>query len=169
MADKKLVAVRPAQTILDWVAVSIATGFGSGYLPKAPGTAGTVVGVLIYLLMVPVLHLSLPIYIATTFVIFIIGCLTAHRAGRHFGVIDAGHIVIDEIVGFLITMTASNLSFPAIVVGFALFRLFDVVKIWPATYFDKRVANGFGVVMDDVMAAFYALAIMQILKFLQVL
>jgi phosphatidylglycerophosphatase A len=169
MALKKPVTREPAQTPLDWAAVVLATGFGSGYSPIAPGTAGTIVAVPIYLLLVWYWHLSLVSYLIVVVIVTALGCLAAHRAGRHFGLIDAGHIVIDEIAGFLISMTAVAVSWPAIIIGFILFRVSDILKPWPASYFDRKVANGFGVVMDDVMAGLYVLVVMQVLSYWQLI
>ncbi len=82
----------------------------------------------------------------------------AHRAGRWFGVVDAKQIVIDEVAGLLVTMLGVPVSWMTLLAGFALFRLFDIAKPWPASYFDRKVKNGFGVVFDDVMAGLYARA-----------
>ncbi len=169
MATKTPIAKIPAHGWLDWLAIFLATGFGSGYSPIAPGTAGTIVAVPIYLLLVYVWHIGLPIYIAIVIIIITVGSLVAQRAGRHFGLIDAGQIVIDEIAGFLVGMTAAPIGWPAILIGFILFRAFDILKPWPANYFDNKVANGFGVVMDDVAAGGYVLIIIQALKYFHIL
>lgn len=169
MATKKATNKVPATSILDWIAVIFATGFGSGYSPIAPGTAGTLVAVPIYIFLTTYCKVSLIFYLSITLAVIILGSLAAHRAGKHFGLIDAGHIVIDEIAGFLLSMTAISLSWPSLILGFGLFRLFDILKPWPASYFDRKVANGFGVVMDDVMAGLYTLGILQTLKFFQLI
>lgn len=168
MAIKKATTLLPAKNATDWAAVIIATGLGSGYSPVAPGTAGTILAVPLYILLTFYLQISLISYLIFTLIIIIIGSITAQRAGKHFGQVDAGHIVIDEIAGFLVTMTGITLSWPSLLVGFALFRIFDIWKPWPVRYFDRNVANGFGVVMDDVVAGLYALLIMQLLKYLQI-
>ncbi|MEW6731429.1 MAG: phosphatidylglycerophosphatase A [Acidobacteriota bacterium] len=167
MGNKLPIKAVPAQRPLEWLAVIFATGFGSGYSPIIPGTAGTIIAIPIYLLLVWLLRLQLFSYIAVVVLITALGCLAAHRAGRHFGRVDASPIVIDEIAGFLVGMIAIAPSWLAILIGFLLFRLFDILKPWPANYFDRKVANGFGVVMDDIAAGCYTLIILQALKYLQ--
>src|SRR5262249_4143522 len=131
MGNKAIIEGAPARTFLDWAALFLATGFGSGYFPIAPGTPRTVVAVPIYLLLVSYLRVNLLLYIGIVIVITALGCVVAHRAGRHFGIIDAGQIVIDEIAGFLVSMIAAPPGWPAIVLGFLLFRLADILKPWP--------------------------------------
>jgi phosphatidylglycerophosphatase A len=165
MAIKAKFERSPASGLLDWLAVILATGFGCGYSPVAPGTLGTVVAIPIYLLLTFYLQLSLPVYIGITIGIIVLGCVVAQRAGQHFGTVDAGHIVIDEIAGFLVGMSAAPASWLAVMIGFVLFRVFDILKPWPARYFDRRVANGFGVVMDDVAAGFYVFLFIKIINY----
>lgn len=136
-------------------------------MPVAPGTAGTLVGVLVYLLLV-LLQTPLVIYFALCIALTILGCIAADLAGRHFGVIDAQQIVIDEIVGFLIAMFASQPNLKTVVVGFTLFRLLDIVKPWPASYFDRTARSGFDVVMDDVVAGVYTLCCLQVLVYFKI-
>ncbi len=167
MAAKKPINIIPATSLLDWIAVIFATGFGSGYSPVAPGTAGTLVAVPIYIALTTYFKISLITYLVITLAVIALGSLAAHRTGKHFGQVDAGQIVIDEIAGFLVSMTAISLSWTSLILGFGLFRLFDILKPWPASYFDRKVANGFGVVMDDIMAGCYTLSILHILKFFQ--
>ncbi|MBL8195742.1 MAG: phosphatidylglycerophosphatase A, partial [Blastocatellia bacterium] len=97
MAIKKATTLLPAKNATDWAAVIIATGLGSGYSPVAPGTAGTILAVPLYILLTFYLQISLISYLIFTLIIIIIGSITAQRAGKHFGQVDAGHIVIDEI------------------------------------------------------------------------
>src|SRR2546430_17276374 len=130
MAIKTGIKRVPARGLLDWAAIFLATGFGSGYAPVAPGTAGTIVAIPIYLLLVSYLHIGLFIYIGILIALTALGSFVAQRAGRHFGIIDAGQIVIDEIVGFLVGMIAIAPSWTAIVIGFVLFRAFDILKPW---------------------------------------
>jgi phosphatidylglycerophosphatase A len=138
-----------------------ATGFGAGLSPRAPGTAGTVVGMLVYIALakLPLLPYLLLVAALTGAGVWICG-----RAGRILGVTDHPGIVWDEIVGLLITMAAAPPGWPALVSGFALFRLFDILKPWPVSVFDRRVPGGLGVMLDDVMAGLYALACLQILR-----
>ena len=139
----------------------LATGFGAGLSPVAPGTAGSLVGVLFYLAMA---GLVLPLYLGLVLVLGIIGIWVCGRAGRALAVSDHPSIVWDEIVGLLITMAATPPSWQALVAGFALFRLFDILKPWPVGRIDRGVKGGLGVMLDDVMAGLYALACLQILR-----
>jgi phosphatidylglycerophosphatase A len=142
-------------------AVLLASGFGAGLSPIAPGTAGSLVGVLFYMAMA-----ELPIlpYVALTLLLAVVGVWVCDRAGKHLGVSDHPGIVWDEIVGLLITMTGTPWSWQGVVLGFALFRLFDILKPWPIASIDRRVRGGLGVMLDDVMAGLYALACLQILR-----
>ena len=139
----------------------LATGFGAGLSPFAPGTAGTVVGVLFYIAMA---GLPLLLYLSLVLMLAVIGVWVCDRAGRALGVTDHPGIVWDEIVGLLITMAATPPSWQGVVTGFALFRLFDILKPWPVAGIDRRVGGGLGVMLDDVMAGLYALACLQILR-----
>jgi len=94
----------------------------------------------------------------------IAGIFLCDRAGKVLGVADHPGIVWDEIVGVLVTLTATPLSWQGVVLGFALFRFFDILKPWPVATIDRRVGGGLGVMLDDVMAALYALASLQILR-----
>lgn len=137
-----------------------ATGFGSGYAPLAPGTAGTLVGIPLFLAF-SALPWALWLLSVVAFT-----CLAWHvsdEAERLFGRKDARCIVIDEIAGFqwslfLIAPTALH-----VVLGFFLFRLFDVVKPFPARLFEDRLPGGLGVVADDLAAGVYANGVLQVL------
>lgn len=139
----------------------LATGFGAGLSPLAPGTIGSLVGVLFYIAMA---QLALLPYLIVVTALALAGVWVCGQAGRVLGVTDHPGIVWDEIVGLLITMAASPPGWQTLVLGFALFRLFDILKPWPVSYFDRRVAGGLGVMLDDVMAGLYALACLQILR-----
>ena len=139
----------------------IATGCYSGYLPKAPGTWGSLVGLLLFFL----LHtLSLEIYLAVIAGIFVIGTFAAGEAEKIMDHQDPGLVVIDEIVGMLITMIAVPATPLAMVLGFILFRLFDILKPFPVNFFDQRFHGGLGIMLDDVMAGIYSLIILQVLS-----
>ena len=138
----------------------IATGCYSGYLPKAPGTWGSLVGLLLFFL----LHtLSLEIYLAVIAGIFVIGTFAAGEAEKIMDHQDPGLVVIDEIVGMLITMIAVPATPLAMVLGFILFRIFDILKPFPVNFFDQRFHGGLGIMLDDVMAGIYSLIIQQVL------
>ncbi len=138
----------------------IATGFYSGYLPKAPGTWGSLVGLLLFFL----LHtLNLQIYLAVVAAIFVIGTFAAGEAEKIMDRKDPGLVVIDEIVGILITMIAIPATPLAMALGFILFRIFDIWKPFPVNFFDQRFHGGLGIMLDDVMAGIYSLVILQVL------
>jgi phosphatidylglycerophosphatase A len=138
----------------------LALGFGSGLAPKAPGTAGTLAAIPIYLLLC---QFPLTVYLAVTGAFFLLGVFVCHVAARDAGVHDHPAIVWDEIVGFLITMIAVPVGWMWILLGFLLFRLFDIVKPWPIGLLDRYVAGGFGIMIDDVVAGLFALITLQIL------
>ena len=138
----------------------IAIGFGSGLAPKAPGTFGTLVAVPLYLLMNELLMWQ---YLAVVALATGIGIWICGVAARQMGVHDDPSIVWDEIVGFLITMIAVPPGWIWIVVGFVLFRFFDIAKPWPIRVIDRRVSGGMGIMMDDVLAGVFALVSIHIL------
>ncbi len=131
--------------------------FGAGYVPVAPGTAGTAAAIPLWYLLAP-----LPIwaYLLATLGVTLSGMVAAHRAGKYYGVADSGHIVIDEVAGYLVTMAFLPRSPWVALIGFVFFRIFDVLKPPPAAFFDRdpRWKNGAGVVLDDVFAGIWALA-----------
>jgi phosphatidylglycerophosphatase A len=138
----------------------IATGFYSGYLPKAPGTWGSLVGLFIFFM----LHtLSLPVYLAVVAGLFLVGSFAAGEAEKIMDHKDPGLVVIDEIVGILITMIAVPATPLAMAMGFILFRIFDIAKPFPVNFFDQRFHGGLGIMLDDVMAGIYSLVILQVL------
>ena len=138
----------------------LAVGFGSGLVPKAPGTFGTLAAVPLFLLMSGLTPL---IYALLVLVVCISGIYICGKAASDVGVHDHGAIVWDEIVGFLITMFLVPLAWQSIVVGFILFRLFDIFKPWPISFIDKNVHGGFGIMLDDVLAGIAALACMHLI------
>jgi phosphatidylglycerophosphatase A len=129
-----------------------------GYAPVAPGTFGTLGAIPAYWALH---HVSPPLYLLTLVALIAVASYAAARAGRYWQVADASPIVIDEVAGYLVTVALVPFSWPAAILGFVLFRIFDVLKPWPASAFD-RVKNGFGVVMDDVAAGVYAWACLQL-------
>jgi phosphatidylglycerophosphatase A len=146
----------------------LATGFYSGYAPFAPGTAGSVVGlVLAWGVTVPLERRSPLAALALIAALFAAGCWLSGRAEKLLDQHDSSHIVIDEIVGMALTMylcpAASWMAFGA---GFALFRLFDVLKPEPAGLIDRRMRGGPAVMLDDVAAAIYANLVLRALVLL---
>jgi phosphatidylglycerophosphatase A len=137
---------------------SLAFGFGAGYLPKAPGTFGTLVGVPVYLLMQP---LAAGLYAVIVLALFGAGVWICAQTERDLGVHDHPGIVWDEIVGFLITMFMAPAGWVWIVLGFLLFRLFDIWKPWPIRQIERRIRGGLGNMLDDALAAVYAFVVLQ--------
>ena len=131
----------------------IASGFGSGLAPIAPGTAGSLAAIPFYLL----LHqLTVWQYLVVMLAAFVLGVWASERSSRELGQHDYGGIVWDEFVGQWLTLLACPLQWWAIAAGFFLFRLFDVWKPPPISWLDRRVSGGFGIMIDDVVAAGYA-------------
>ncbi len=131
----------------------LALGFGTGLAPVAPGTFGTLIGVLLYL---PLQQLPWFAYLALILVLLLIGIPLCQRTAGRLGVHDHPAIVWDEVVGFLITMTLAPAGWPWIVAGFVLFRIFDILKPWPIRSLDRKVGGGLGIMVDDVAAGVYA-------------
>jgi len=141
----------------------LAFGLGSGCAPKAPGTFGTAAAVLFYL---PLQYLSLWLYLGFIVVSFVLGVWLCDRASKALGVHDHGGIVWDEFVGYWITMIAAPAGWVWMLVGFLLFRLFDIWKPWPIKIADEVVEGGFGIMIDDVLAGIYALICLQLLAYI---
>jgi phosphatidylglycerophosphatase A len=137
-----------------------ATWGGSGYAPVASGTFGTLAAIPFYLVLA---QLPLHLYLLTLTAFFFLACWVSGRAEVIFGEQDSGKIVIDEVVGYLVTMAAIPLDWRYVVVGFFLFRFFDIVKPPPARWFDRQLKNGYGVVLDDVAAGVYAWLVLWLL------
>ncbi|SEK23630.1 phosphatidylglycerophosphatase A family protein [Ectothiorhodospira marina] len=138
----------------------LAFGFGSGLSPKAPGTAGTVAAIPLFLLLQ---GLPLWSYLLITALVVAVGIWLCGESSRRLGVHDHPGIVWDEIAGFLITLIAAPAGWIWIIVGFALFRLFDILKPWPIGWLDKHLEGGIGIMLDDVLAGIYALIVLQAL------
>lgn len=138
----------------------LALGFGSGLIKPVPGTWGTLSAVPVYLMIMAVLPANFIIYAALLVVSFLIGVYLCGKAAQDVGVHDHGAIVWDEIVGFLITMSLVAPTWQNIVIGFVLFRIFDILKPWPIKLLDQHVHGGFGIMIDDVLAGVFAWVIL---------
>lgn len=139
----------------------LAFGFGSGLAPKAPGTFGSIVGALIAGLM---LSLTPATYVVVTILSIVLGIWLCGASSTKLGVHDHGGIVWDEIAGMMITYFMLPSGWWWLILGFVLFRLFDIIKPWPISWLDKRVHGGFGIMIDDVVAGIFALAVLQVLS-----
>ena len=144
--------------IFDKLVLFIAQGAYSGRIPIAPGTAGTVVGVLLYLL---VRDLSSLWYGAACVGATVLGTWAAGYADCILGTKDSPSIVIDEIAGFLIAMFLIPFAWGYLVAGFILFRFFDILKPWPLKKL-QEIPGGPGVMLDDIGAAVYTNVILQV-------
>ncbi len=141
----------------------LSVGFGSGLAPKAPGTAGTVVAIPLFLLIA---ELPLIWYLGIVVFGFLLGIYLCEATSKALGVHDHSGIVWDEIIGFFITMTLVPLTWYWLLAGFLLFRFFDIVKPWPIRQADKNLHGGFGIMFDDVLAGLYALGCLHLLVLL---
>lgn len=139
----------------------LAFGFGSGLAPVAPGTFGTLAAIPLYLLMQ---GLSLPVYLLITAIVCIVGIRICGKSSEMLGVHDHSGIVWDEFAGYFVTMIAAPSGWIWIVIGFALFRLFDIWKPWPISVLDKQVHGGLGIMVDDILAGFFALLVLQLIN-----
>jgi phosphatidylglycerophosphatase A len=138
---------------LDRLAYVLSIWFGCGLVPYAPGTAGTVGALPVYL----VLRSLGPAAIAgAAAIVTAVGVWASHRTAKRLGMKDPQIVCIDEVAGVLLTWTAAPPSWVGILVGFILFRVADQLKPWPARTFERRLPGGFGIVFDDVAAGAWA-------------
>ena len=147
------------RSALHWIAF----GGGAGLAPRAPGTAGTAVAVPIYVAMAGG---PLAMYLVAVALVVAVGIWACGRTARELGVHDHPGIVLDEVAGFLVTMTALPLDWRWIVAGFVVFRILDIAKPWPISLFDRRVRGGFGIMLDDVIAGAFACAALHLAQYL---
>jgi phosphatidylglycerophosphatase A len=160
-ADTTTSRAPDARFLLSHPAHFIALGFGSGLAPRAPGTFGTLAGLALFLLLEQVVA---PWHVAVLAIpLFFVGIWASAVTARDLGVADHGAIVIDEIVAFLPVAVFANKSPLMLAVAFGLFRLFDIWKPFPIRQVERRVKGGFGVMIDDVLAALYACAVIALL------
>ncbi len=138
----------------------IAFGFGSGLMPKAPGTWGTLAAIPVYLLAA-----STPwyIYLTATIAAFVLGIFVCNHVSKQLGEHDYPGIVWDEVVGYLLTMFLAPTGLFWMITGFVLFRIFDIWKPQPIGWVDQKVHGGLGIMLDDILAAIPAWIIMQLL------
>ena len=136
-----------------------ALGFGLGLAPKAPGTFGTFAAIPFILLT-----MSAPLWlqVLVAIVISVVGIWFCDVTSRDAGVHDHPSIVWDEVAGFYITMIGAAISWQTLLVGFILFRFFDIVKPWPIKLLDKHVKGGFGIMVDDILAGIFSLLCLQL-------
>lgn len=143
----------PAERPFRLFILALASNGGLGYAPFASGTVGTLAGIPCYYLLA---RLPWPLALLTLLTLTLLSFWVAEHAGRYYGVADDGRIVIDELVGYLVTVILLPFSWQTALLGFFWFRLFDISKPPPVSWFDRTMKNGVGVVLDDVMAGVYA-------------
>lgn len=141
----------------------VALGFGSGLAPRGPGTVGTLLAWALYAPLAQVL--DAPGILAVTIVLFLIGIWACARTGRDLGVADHGAMNWDEVVAFLPVLVWAGHSPVWAVIGFAVFRFFDIAKPPPVGWFDRRVGGGLGVMLDDVAAALCTVAVLALVRY----
>jgi phosphatidylglycerophosphatase A len=137
-----------------------ATGLGVGYSPVAPGTAGTVLAVPLYLLLS---RIPSPVYEVTLLTFFFFSAWVSEGGQKYFGRKDDQRIVIDEMMGFLVTMFWLPKTYLTVLLGFLFFRVFDILKPFPIRRLHTRCGGGYGVVLDDLLAGVYGNLLLQIL------
>ncbi len=138
--------------VLRRIGVFVATCAYVGYVPVAPGTFGSAIGLAVFYV---VRHQrSTAVEVAAIVVLAVVGLWSATEAEHHFGGIDPGPVVIDEVIGMLITLAFIPVSTAGAIVAFFIFRFLDVVKPWPARRLEQ-LSGGLGVVLDDMMAGVY--------------
>ena len=144
------------------VVIFFATGAWSGYAPVAPGTAGSVVGLIVgCLVFAPIWRRSPAAFLMVFLIVFVTSCWIAGSAEKIFGEHDSSRIVIDEVLGMVATMFLNPTGWISLAAGFALFRIFDIIKPFPASYLDRRLHGGAGVMLDDIAAGIYANLVLQ--------
>jgi phosphatidylglycerophosphatase A len=141
----------PEGTSRPFLALACATAFGAGFAPIAPGTVGSLLGLTLWLL----LPASAAVQGGTIVMLFIVGSVTGSVAERHFGRTDPRQVVIDEVMGMLLTLYLVPVGLKGAILGFLTFRAADVLKPYPANRLE-RLGGGIGVMADDAMAAIYA-------------
>ena len=144
---------------MDRLFMTIATGFGAGYLPKAPGTWGSLVALPLHFFL---RQLAPDHYALALTAIFFIAVITAGQAEKILDRKDPGVVVIDEIIGMLITLIGAPNNPLVWLLGFLIFRFFDIFKPYPIRIIDQRVNGGMGIVLDDVLAGIYSLIVLQV-------
>ncbi|HET8708302.1 MAG TPA: phosphatidylglycerophosphatase A [Pseudomonadales bacterium] len=145
-----------ADNLWHWLAM----GLGSGLAPKAPGTFGSLAALILWL---PLALLPLPGYLLLVLLAGVVGIYICDRVSKDMKVHDHSAIVWDEFVGLWIGLAALPLNWTTALLGFALFRLFDIWKPWPIGLLDRNVHGGLGIMLDDVLAGFYTLIVMHLL------
>jgi len=144
--------------LLDFAAKLVATGLGSGYSPFAPGTAGSLVGLALF---VPLAGCSWPVQLLAVAIVSVVGALAGGRVATLLGLEDPGLVVVDEVAGQWLTLVALPFTPVIAVAGFLLFRVMDIVKPWPARDLEN-LPGGWGIMADDLAAGIYAQLVLRV-------
>jgi phosphatidylglycerophosphatase A len=151
--DDKVTASR----VLKDPVLLLAFGMGSGLMPRAPGTAGTMAAIPIYLWFS---QYPWPVYLLLVLAVSVSGLWICQQASARLGVHDHPGIVWDELAGFLVTMIPATSSWIWVAAGFLLFRLFDIWKPWPISWADRTLRGGLGIMLDDLLAGAMAAGVL---------
>jgi len=160
------IATSRQRTLLDHLAVSLGTGMGIGFAPKAPGTFGSLLGPPL-VIATQQFHLSLPVLSVVIVVFCVLGIPICSRASTALGKHDPGQVVYDEIAAFWLVflpqlVTGTPITWQQAIAGFVLFRVFDISKLWPVSQLE-RLPGGLGIMADDLAAGLMATAVLLIL------
>ena len=143
-----------------------ACGFGTGLIPKAPGTFGTLVAVP---MIAALAWLQTGVQLVCLLVMFLVGVHVCQKVSKSLGDDDPGAVVWDEIVGFCVAMTLVPLSLATLIVGFVLFRILDIFKPWPISWVERKFSGGFGIMIDDMIAGVFCNVVLQVLIYMNYL
>ena len=146
---------------VNYLAFLIGTGAGTGFMPKAPGTAGALLGALLFYFFMG--SLSISVQLGIVFIVTLPALWSAAQIKKVSGKSDDQRIVIDEILGVWITLIGAPVSISWVFVGFILFRIFDIAKPFPVNWIDQKWPGARGVIFDDVMAGVYGYVVLQLL------
>lgn len=144
---------------MDKIALAIATCMYAGYLPKFPGTWGTLTAIPIHFLII---MLAAPYYWTAMAAILFLAIITAGMAEKIIDSQDPGVVVIDELIGMLVALIGAPLTVPTFIVAFCLFRFFDILKPFPVGWLDQHLHGGTGIVLDDVAAGLMTLGCLNV-------
>jgi phosphatidylglycerophosphatase A len=154
-----------ARTVLTDPVHFMAFGFGTGLAPVAPGTFGSLPGVLLFWLT---MDFGLYVQLGVALTIALAGVWICGESARRIGVHDHGGIVWDEIVGMYVTLLAAPVTVVGWVLAFVFFRVMDIVKPWPIRDLDHRLGGGLGIMLDDLAAALYAAVLLGLYRWLMI-
>jgi len=153
------------KTVFKYPSLFISTGFGIGLAPIAPGTFGSILGIIIFL-FISHLYLSNFWMIIILLAIFVISQISISLTLKKIDKEDPQEVVIDEVLGMMITLMVTPPDPKWLIAAFLIFRIADIIKPWPASYFDTNYKNALGIILDDVFAAIYSIIFIMVLKYL---